>query len=67
MNYQLYDTVMLVFITAFSFIEMAFSVYDHRKDIKRVSRKVSKKLKKSKRRSKPKLRLISENSAASNY
>lgn len=67
MNYQLYDTVMLVFITVFSFIEMSFSVYDHRKDIKRVSRKVSKKLKKSKKRSKPRLKLISEGSTASNY
>jgi len=67
MNYQLYDTLMLVFITAFSFIEMFFSVYDHRKDIKRVTKKVIKRFKKRKRRNKPKLKLVSEDRSVSNY
>jgi len=67
MNYQMYDTIMLVFITAFSFIEMVLSVYDHKKDIKRVTKKVTKKLKRTKRRSKPKLKLVTEERAASNY
>jgi len=66
-NYQLYDTLMLVFITAFSFIEMFFSVYDHRKDIKRVTKKVIKRFKKRKRRNKPKLKLVSEDRSVSNY
>lgn len=67
MNYQMYDTIMLLFITAFSFIEMSFSVYDHRKDIKRAARKVSKRFKKVKRRSKPKLKLVSEERTVSSY
>lgn len=67
MNYQMYDTLMLVFITAFSFIEMFFSLYDHRKDIKRIAKKVTKKFKKSKRRNKPKLKLVSEDRSVSNY
>jgi hypothetical protein len=67
MNYQMYDTIMLVFITVFSFIEMSLAVYDHKKDIKKVARKVTKKLKRTKRKSKPKLKLITEERAASNY
>lgn len=43
MNYQVYDTAMLVVLTVSGLVEVVFTVYDHRRQIKKTVKRFFKK------------------------